>query len=126
MCQRADAADTGLLPMNETYHYQYVCSTCNAGWAASAPSYACPVCGRFIGIDARFVAAADRCDRVHVTPRQAKILKLARDGLKTREIAAEVSASVPTVKRDLRLMFDLFGARTRAQAVAEAQRRGLI
>ncbi len=58
--------------------------------------------------------------------RQLEVLRLVSNGLTTKEIATSLSVSDPTIKREFRKIFDMFGVNDRAHAVSEAHRYGLI
>lgn len=57
---------------------------------------------------------------------EARILRLLADGASNPRIAAELYLSETTVKRKLQDIFEKLGVTTRAQAAAEAARRGLV
>jgi DNA-binding NarL/FixJ family response regulator len=61
-----------------------------------------------------------------LTVREQQVLALVANGCSTREVALELSYSERTVKNILHDVVIKFGARTRAQAVANAVRAGLI
>jgi PAS domain S-box-containing protein len=61
-----------------------------------------------------------------LTPRQHEILELVASGLSTTEIAAKLSLSIETVRNHLRGVRHQLEARTRMEAVATAQRLGLL
>jgi DNA-binding NarL/FixJ family response regulator len=61
-----------------------------------------------------------------IDPRGLRVLELLADGLATREVAARMNYSERTIKTLINDIQDLLGARTRAQAVAYAIRRGLL
>jgi PAS domain S-box-containing protein len=61
-----------------------------------------------------------------LTPRQHEILELVASGLSTTEIAEKLSLSVETVRNHLRGVRDELEAHTRVEAVATAQRLGLL
>jgi DNA-binding NarL/FixJ family response regulator len=63
---------------------------------------------------------------VRLTDREERVLRMVADGHSTREIAAQLAYSERTVKNVLHDVIQKFNARTRAQAVAQAVRRGLI
>lgn len=54
------------------------------------------------------------------------ILRLLAEGLSYLEIGAKVYVSERTVRRHMNVIFAKLGAQSRAQAVAEAMRRGLL
>ena len=58
--------------------------------------------------------------------RQQEMLRLIADGVPTKEIGGRISVSHATLNRELRRIFDLLGVNSRAHAVAEAYRRGLL
>lgn len=69
-------------------------------------------------------AAADRASRL--TPREADVLSLIAAGRSTAGVAAELYLSPTTVKTHLRSAHGKLGVSTRAAAVAEAMRRGVV
>ena len=64
--------------------------------------------------------------RPELTLRQRQTLDLVASGLSTAEIAAELSLSPETVRNHLRSLFRELHAHTRAEAIANAQRLGLL
>ena len=61
-----------------------------------------------------------------LTPRQREILALAAQGRSAAEIAADLHLSPATIKRHFERAYRRLGVTTRAAAVAEAMRRGLV
>jgi len=61
-----------------------------------------------------------------LSPRELEIVRLIATGLTNKQIAAQLFLSETTVKRGVSHIFDKFGAKDRAEAVAEAYKRGLI
>ena len=61
-----------------------------------------------------------------LTPRELEVLRRAAAGGTSKQIAAELSIAERTVKAHLASAYQKLGARTRAEAVAIAARRGLI
>jgi DNA-binding NarL/FixJ family response regulator len=61
-----------------------------------------------------------------LTPRESEILSLVASGLESKEIARELFLSHDTVRTHVAHALAKLGARSRAQAVALAVRRGLI
>jgi DNA-binding NarL/FixJ family response regulator len=59
-------------------------------------------------------------------PRAVRVLELIADGCSTREIATSMNYSERTIKKLINELEDRLQARTRAQTVAHAMRRGLI
>jgi PAS domain S-box-containing protein len=64
--------------------------------------------------------------RTRLTRRQQEILELVAAGRSTAEIAGELSLSVETVRNHLRRLLHELDAHTRVEAVAKAQRLGLL
>jgi PAS domain S-box-containing protein len=64
--------------------------------------------------------------RPHLTPRQREILDLIASGLSTSEIARELALSTETVRNHLRGVFRELHSHTRPEAIATAQRLGLL
>ena len=60
-----------------------------------------------------------------ITPRQREVLRLVADGLSSKQIATRLTITERTVKFHVASILNKLGADTRAQAVAEAARRGL-
>lgn len=60
------------------------------------------------------------------TADERRILRLLADGASNADIAADLYLSETTVKRKLQEIFEKLGVHSRAQAAAEAVRRGLI
>jgi DNA-binding NarL/FixJ family response regulator len=63
---------------------------------------------------------------VEVTDRQRHILELLVGGHSDRTIASRVCVSGRTLQREIQYVMLKLNARTRAQAIAEAMRRGWI
>jgi DNA-binding NarL/FixJ family response regulator len=61
-----------------------------------------------------------------LTARELDVLRLIADGLSNQEVGERLVLSAETVRTHLRKAMAKLGAETRAQAVAEAIRRGLI
>ena len=61
-----------------------------------------------------------------LTPRQREILELIASGRSTSEIAKELTLSTETVRNHVRSVFRELHAHTRPQAIAAAQRLGLL
>jgi PAS domain S-box-containing protein len=61
-----------------------------------------------------------------LTPRQREILELIASGLSTAEVARELTLSPETVRNHLRNAFRELRAHTRVEAIASAQRLGLL
>jgi PAS domain S-box-containing protein len=61
-----------------------------------------------------------------LTPRQREILELIASGRSTAEIARELTLSTETVRNHLRGLLRELGAHTRVEAIATAQRLGLL
>jgi DNA-binding CsgD family transcriptional regulator len=59
-------------------------------------------------------------------PRAMRVLLLIAEGHSTREIAGRMSYSERTIKKEITRLEEEMGARSRAQMVALAMRRGLI
>jgi DNA-binding CsgD family transcriptional regulator len=62
----------------------------------------------------------------HLTRRERQLLPLLETGLRFKQIARELSISEPTAKGYARDMFRKLGVSSRAEAVFEARRLGLI
>lgn len=61
-----------------------------------------------------------------LTPRQREILELIASGLSTAEVARELTLSPETVRNHLRNASRELRAHTRVEAIATAQRLGLL
>ena len=61
-----------------------------------------------------------------ITPRELEILRLLASGARNREIAAKLFLSVHTVEYHVTHILQKLGVHDRAQATAEAIRRGII
>ncbi len=61
-----------------------------------------------------------------LTPRERTVLRLVADGLSSKQIARRLTITERTVKFHVGSILNKLGAETRAQAVAEAARRGLL
>src|SRR5277367_5738930 len=69
---------------------------------------------------------ADSFTHQKLTVREAEVLGLLSAGLSNKMVARQLDVAVGTVKSHLRSIFDKLDAKTRTQAAAEAQRRGLV
>lgn len=65
-------------------------------------------------------------DRMALSPREAEVLHLLRDGLSVPAIAAAMYISQSTAKTYVSRLYDKLGAANRAQALMAAMRYGLI
>jgi DNA-binding NarL/FixJ family response regulator len=61
-----------------------------------------------------------------LTPRELQVLRYLADGLSNKEIAARLSLSDHTVKFHVASILGKLGAASRAEAVAQGLRRGLV
>ncbi len=61
-----------------------------------------------------------------LTEREDEVLRLVREHVSTKAIAAQLSVTVGTVKRHLSNIYDKLEVRNRVLAVKEAERRGLL
>jgi PAS domain S-box-containing protein len=61
-----------------------------------------------------------------LTPRQREVLGMIASGLSTAEIAAQLTISPETVRNHLRSLFSELDVHTRLEALAAAQRLGLL
>ncbi len=61
-----------------------------------------------------------------LSPRELEIVRLIAAGSSNKQIAAQLFLSETTVKRGVSRIFDKLGAKDRAEAVAEAYKKGLI
>ena len=69
---------------------------------------------------------ADSFTYQRLTEREVSVLCLVAGGLSNKLVARQLNISVGTVKSHVRSIFDKLRVRTRTQAAAEAQRRGLV
>jgi two-component system, NarL family, response regulator LiaR len=60
------------------------------------------------------------------TPREIEVLRLAAQGLRTKDIAARLATSSRTVEAHLTSIYNRFGVTTRTEAVMRAAARGWI
>jgi DNA-binding NarL/FixJ family response regulator len=74
----------------------------------------------------RIQAQHENGSRAALDPRTLRVLELIADGCSTREIATLMNYSERTIKKLISELQDRLQARTRAQIVAHAMRRGLI
>ena len=58
--------------------------------------------------------------------RQQKILRMASNGLSSKEMAQKLFISEATIKREFKKIFDLLGVNNRVHAIAEGYRREFI
>jgi DNA-binding NarL/FixJ family response regulator len=70
--------------------------------------------------------ARDRVMGTVLTNREQEILTLLADGLGNKQIAARLGISTNTVKTHLELLFEKLGVSSRAEAVANGVKRGLL
>lgn len=68
---------------------------------------------------------ATAADPVGLTPREREVLALMAEGLRNADIAARNRVSARTVEHQVSAVLGKLGARSRAEAVAEAKRLGL-
>ena len=61
-----------------------------------------------------------------LTERESQVLSLLTNGLCNKHIAVRLEVTVGTVKAHLRSAFDKLGARSRAEAILIAERRGML
>jgi len=61
---------------------------------------------------------------VHLTPRQAEMLRFLEQGLSTKQIAQELHLSTETVKNHVRHLLRALGVNSRLEAVAAVRRGG--
>jgi PAS domain S-box-containing protein len=64
--------------------------------------------------------------RPQLTPRQRQVLEMIASGLSTAEVARELTLSTETVRNHLRNASNELNAHTRVEAIATAQRLGLL
>jgi DNA-binding NarL/FixJ family response regulator len=76
-------------------------------------------------VDAAY-AAPEGTEAAEISARQRHILELLVQGHSDRVMAVKACVSNRTLQRELRAILNLLQARTRAQAAAEAVRRGWI
>ena len=78
-------------------------------------------------LELNFVHEQDLDDAVEaLTPREREVLGLVSDGLGNKEIAARLNISDHTVKFHISSILGKLGAASRAEAVSQGIRRGLI
>ncbi|QFY42651.1 response regulator transcription factor [Candidatus Methylospira mobilis] len=71
-------------------------------------------------------AATSRSSQRSLTPRQCEVLDLLNQGLSNKLIARQLSLSDNTVRRHVQDILEFFSVQSRAEAVFEARRRGLV
>lgn len=86
-----------------------------------SPSLMDPVLRQF-----KELAEAQVRHELGLSDEEIKVLRLIAEGATNEEIAQEIHWSERTIKREIEEIMSKLGARNRAQAVAEAIRRGLI
>lgn len=64
--------------------------------------------------------------KTSLSPRELEMIRLVACGATNKEIAAQLFLSETTVKRGISCIFDKLRAKDRAEAVAEAYKRGLL
>ncbi len=69
---------------------------------------------------------SSKTDAMSLSGRQVRVLQMVARGETTKRISEELFLSLATIKREMRHVFDLMGAKNRVHAVSEAQRQGLI
>jgi DNA-binding NarL/FixJ family response regulator len=72
------------------------------------------------------LAALDTFVAPALTPREQEVLRLLELGLRFKQIAAELGISEATTKGDARGLFRKLEVTSRAEAVFESRRRGLL
>lgn len=72
------------------------------------------------------LAKGKRTRRPTLSPRELDMIRLIAAGATNKEIAAQLFLSETTVKRGVSGIFDKLSAKDRAEAVAEAYKRGLL
>ncbi|MFW6194895.1 MAG: response regulator transcription factor [Chloroflexota bacterium] len=83
-----------------------------------------PISSSLHGVLASRYRRADRSPEL--TPRQLEVLRKVAAGYHAGEVAAQLSVSTATVKRDLHQVFVTLGVRSQAHAVSEAQHKGIL
>jgi DNA-binding CsgD family transcriptional regulator len=86
----------------------------------------CAVLDDAAGSLASLLWPADAPPPPHLTRRERELLPLLETGLRFKQIAHELSITEPTAKGYARDMFRKLGASSRAEAVFEARRLGLL
>ena len=74
----------------------------------------------------RFAKMAKMTQNHGLSDRHSEMLRMVSNGMSSKQIQAQLFISEATVKREFRNIFNLLGVNDRAQAVAEAYRRGLL
>jgi DNA-binding NarL/FixJ family response regulator len=72
------------------------------------------------------LAKGKRNQRSSLSPRELEMIRLIACGATNKEIAAQLFLSETTVKRGVSRIFDKLRTKDRAEAVAEAYKRGLL
>jgi DNA-binding NarL/FixJ family response regulator len=95
-----------------------------SGDALPMPALTSSLIGRFVGAPGQPPGGARSVDEL--TERELEVLELVARGLSNREIAAELSVSLETVKSHVKRTYAKIGARDRAQAVIRAYEAGVV
>lgn len=82
-----------------------------------------PMLHRLVAAEIRLHAARASVD---LTTRERQVLSLVAEGCSSREIGARLFVSEATVKTHLGKLYEKLGVSSRAAAVAEAMKRGLV
>jgi DNA-binding NarL/FixJ family response regulator len=94
-------------------------------WAAAGGVWVHPHLARTF-LEHRVAGTPRQGVATHVSPRQLDLLRAIADGRTNKEIAHDLSLSSATVNDYMKQLFQRLGVASRAAAVSEALRRGII
>ena len=106
----------------------FVSKTAPAAEVVGAIRHAAVAAGSFTatGLLGALTRRQSRADRFPLSPRETEVLRLLRDGLSVRAIAAGIYVSHSTAKTYVARLYEKLGAANRAEALMSALRQGLI
>ncbi|MDE3112086.1 MAG: response regulator transcription factor [Chloroflexota bacterium] len=109
-----------LLKNLESAHFRAMLEAVGRGEAAITPATASRILAQYVRGD------HGRSDPDQLTERELDVLRLLTDGLRNKEIAAQLGISENTVKFHLKHILEKLHARSRAEVVARAIREGMV
>jgi two-component system, NarL family, nitrate/nitrite response regulator NarL len=129
-------ADGYVLKGDGAEHMQHALRKVMLGEPPISPSIARKLMGQFRSSPAESVAGADFTpsqaaastadDAPHLTARELEVLAMIGSGLMIKQVAGRLGIGYHTVNDNIKSIYRKLGIRTRAQAAAEASRRGLV
>jgi two-component system nitrate/nitrite response regulator NarL len=105
----------------KTVDVDYICAAIES--VAKGETVLDPALHRSVAAEIRLHAARAEVD---LTRREREVLSLVAEGYSSREIGARLYVSEATVKSHLGKLYEKLGVSSRAAAVAEAMKRGLV